>query len=68
MMVLQRQQRALQEVWDIFQQKSKTLAEIKNILLNPMQFHGVEEDVLERLCQQETIDRDPDASSFCSKP
>jgi hypothetical protein len=46
MMILQRQQRALQEVWDIFQQKSKTLAEINNILLNPMQFHGVEEDVL----------------------
>jgi GUN4-like len=48
MMILQRQQRALQEVWDIFQQKSKTLAEINNILLNPMQFHGVEEDVLRK--------------------
>jgi hypothetical protein len=48
MMTLQRQQRALQEVWEIFQQKSQTLAEINNILLNPMQFHGVEEDVLRK--------------------
>jgi hypothetical protein len=48
MMVLQRQQRALQGIWDIFQQKSKTLAQIDQILLNPMQFHGVEEDVLRK--------------------
>jgi hypothetical protein len=48
MMTLQRQQRPLQDLFDIFQQKSKTLAEIKNILLNPMQFHGVEEDVLRK--------------------
>ncbi|MBE9259035.1 GUN4 domain-containing protein [Dolichospermum sp. LEGE 00246] len=46
MMTLQRQQRPLQELWDIFQQKSQTLAQIDQILLNPMQFHGVEEDVL----------------------
>lgn len=48
MRVLQEQQRALQEVWNIFQQKSQTLAEINNILLNPMQFHGVEEDILRK--------------------
>ena len=48
MMALQPQQRALQELWDIFQQRTKTLAEINNILLNPMQFHGVEEDVLRK--------------------
>ena len=46
MMTLQRQQRPLQELFDIFQQKSKTIAQIDQILLNPMQFHGVEEDVL----------------------
>jgi hypothetical protein len=48
MRVLQEQQRKLQTVWDIFQQKSQTLAEINNILLNPMQFHDVEEDVLRK--------------------
>jgi hypothetical protein len=48
MMTLQKQQRALQSVWDIFQEKSKTLNEIDQILLNPMQFHGVEEDVLRK--------------------
>ena len=48
MRVLQEQQRKLQSVWDIFQQKSKTLAEINNILLNPIQFHGVEEDILRK--------------------
>ena len=48
MMVLQSQQRPLQKLWDIFQQRTKTLAEINNILLNPMQFHGVEEDVLRK--------------------
>jgi hypothetical protein len=46
MITLQRQQQALQGLWDIFQQKSKTIAQIDQILLNPMQFHGVEEDVL----------------------
>jgi hypothetical protein len=44
MMVLQRQQRALQEVWEIFQQKSKSVAQLKNILLNPMGLRGVSED------------------------
>jgi hypothetical protein len=48
MMVLQRQKRPLQDLFDIFQQKSKTLAQIDQILLNPMQFHGVEEDVLRK--------------------
>jgi hypothetical protein len=48
MMTLQRQQRPLQDLFDIFQQKSKTLAQIDQILLNPMQFHGVEEDVLRK--------------------
>jgi hypothetical protein len=46
MMTLQRQKRPLQDLFDIFQQKSKTLAQIDQILLNPMQFHGVAEDVL----------------------
>jgi hypothetical protein len=46
MMTLQKQQRPLQELFDIFQQKSQTIAQIDQILLNPMQFHGVEEDVL----------------------
>ena len=46
MMTLQRQQRPLQDLFDIFQQKSQTIAQIDQILLNPMQFHGVEEDVL----------------------
>ena len=46
MMTLQRQQRPLQDLFDIFQQKSQTLAQIDQILLNPMQFHGVEEEVL----------------------
>jgi hypothetical protein len=48
MMTLQRQKRPLQDLFDIFQQKSKTLAQIDQILLNPMQFHGVEEDVLRK--------------------
>ena len=46
MMTLKRQKRPLQDLFDIFQQKSKTLAQIDQILLNPMQFHGVAEDVL----------------------
>jgi hypothetical protein len=46
MMTLQRQQSPLQDLFDIFQQKSKTIAQIDQILLNPMQFHGVEEYVL----------------------
>ena len=46
MMTLQRQQRPLQDLFDIFQQKSQTIAQIDQILLNPMQFHGVEEEVL----------------------
>ncbi|UXE61234.1 MAG: GUN4 domain-containing protein [Woronichinia naegeliana WA131] len=46
MMTLQRQKRPLQDLFDIFQQKTKTLAQIDDILLNPMQFHGVEENVL----------------------
>ena len=48
MMTLQRQQRTLQDLFDIFQQKSKTIAQIDQILLNPMQFHGVKEDVLRK--------------------
>jgi hypothetical protein len=48
MMTLQRQQRPLQDLFEIFQQKSKTIAEIDYILLNPMQFHGVGEDVLRK--------------------
>ena len=48
MMTLQRQQRPLQELFDIFQQKSKTIAQIDQILLNPIQFHGVDEDVLRK--------------------
>jgi hypothetical protein len=48
MMTLQRQQRPLQDLFDIFQQKSQTIAQIDQILLNPMQFHGVEEDVLRK--------------------
>ncbi|MBS9388678.1 MAG: GUN4 domain-containing protein [Dolichospermum sp. WA123] len=48
MMVLQRQKRPLQDLFDIFRQKSQTIAQIDQILLNPMQFHGVEEDVLRK--------------------
>jgi len=49
MITLQRQQRVLQVVWDIFQQKSKDLAKIDQILLNPMEFRRVAEDIKKEL-------------------
>jgi hypothetical protein len=49
MITLQRQQRVLQVVWDIFQQKSKSLAQIDNLLLNPMEFREVAEDIKKKL-------------------
>jgi formylglycine-generating enzyme required for sulfatase activity len=68
-MFLQKQQRILKGLWDQFQKISRTIEQIDDILLNPMQFERVDLDTLRKgkIQLEEQLDQIIEKATSCAR-
>jgi formylglycine-generating enzyme required for sulfatase activity len=68
-MFLQKQQRILKRLWDQFQKISRTIEQIDDILLNPMQFERVDLDTLRKgkIQLEEQLDQIIEKATSCAR-
>jgi formylglycine-generating enzyme required for sulfatase activity len=68
-MFLQKQQRNLKGLWDQFQKISRTIEQIDDILLNPMQFERVDLDTLRKgkIQLEEQLDQIIEKATSCAR-
>ena len=68
-MFLQNQQRILKRLWDQFQKISRTIEQIDDILLNPMQFERVDLNTLRKgkIQLEEQLDQIIEKATSCAK-
>lgn len=69
MMFLQKQQRILKGLWEQFQKISRTIEQIDDILLNPMQFERVDLNILRKgkIQLEEQLDQIIEKATSCAR-
>jgi formylglycine-generating enzyme required for sulfatase activity len=71
LMVVQRQQRVLQGIWNRYQQISQSITQIDYILLHPLQFEGVQADDLSKgkmLLERQLLEIEEKAMQYARSP
>jgi formylglycine-generating enzyme required for sulfatase activity len=71
LMVVQRQQRVLQGIWNRYQQISQSITQIDHILMHPQHFEGVQGDDLQKgkmLLERQLLEIEEKAMQYAKSP